>query len=466
MAPNRINACWLRFILAPLALAALAVLGGCGGGSGAPNNPFAPPPPTPGPLSILPSTATVFSNTPEILTITGGIPPYFVVSSNTAILPVGASVTNGPIVLLPANVLADTVVVITAQDSAGTRTTATVTVKPAPIFNTLTITPASAACGANTICSGQTATASVTVTGAGGVGIPNRQVRFDVVSGAFAIQSNDPANPLVATLTVVSDQFGVARVIIQANSNAPTQPAFLRATELTTGNQQTAQFTIVQTINGQAVLSVVPATATITGSDTATCSSGFRIDYYIYGGTPPYTVVSTFPSAVTLVNATVLAPGMSFSAITNGTCVDPLVFSIRDAIGLQTTATLVNIPGEAEPPTPPPPAPANVRISPASYTATSDGVVTPTTGGSCPGPFTFVIQDGTPPYNVVAVPPAGQPAPGQSTFVVITSPGTVTINPPINSPITSGTSFTYNIFVGDSSSPQTTDSATIRCTTP
>jgi hypothetical protein len=461
MAPNCINARWLRFILAPLALAALVVLGGCGAGSGAPNNPFAPPPTVPGPLSILPSSATVYSNTPAILTVTGGVPPYFVVSSNTVILPVGASVTNGTIVLLPANVLADTAVLITAQDSAGTKATATVTVKPAPIFTTLTIKPASAACGANTICSGQTATASVTVTGAGGVGIPNRQVKFEVVTGAFAIQSNDPANPLVSTLTVVSDQFGVAQVIIQANANAPTQPALLRATELTTGNQQTAQFTIVQTINGQAVLSVVPATATITGSDSATCSSGFRIDYYIYGGTPPYTVVSTFPTAVTLINSTVLAPGQSFSAITNGTCVDPLVFSIRDSIGLQTTATLINQPGENAPPAPPPPPPPNVSISPSSYTATADGTF------SCPGPFTFVIQDGTPPYNVVAQPPTGQLPPTVNPPVVNTSPGTVTVSAPINSPSApSGASFTYNIFVGDSSSPQTTDKATIKCVTP
>src|SRR2546426_608083 len=148
MAPTRIDARWLRFTLASLALAALAVLGGCGGGSGAPNNPFKPPPPVPGPLSILPSTATVYSNTPAILTITGGVPPYFVVSSNTAILPVAVSVTNGTIVLLPANVLADTAVLITPQDSAGTQTTATGTVQPAAVFHTLTITPASAACGA------------------------------------------------------------------------------------------------------------------------------------------------------------------------------------------------------------------------------------------------------------------------------------------------------------------------------
>jgi hypothetical protein len=445
MAPTRIDARWLRFILASLALAALAVLGGCGGGSGAPNNPYAPPPPVPGPLSILPSTATVYSNTPAILTITGGVAPYFVVSSNTAILPVAVSVTNGTIVLLPANVLADTVVLITVQDSAGTKATATITVKPAPIFNTLTITPASAACGANTICSGQTATASVTVTGAGGVGIPNRQVRFDVVTGAFAIQSNDPANPLVATLTVVSDQFGVARVIIQANSNAPTQPAFLRATELTTGNQQTAQFTIVQTINGSAVLSVVPDTATITGPDTQNCSSGFRIDYFIYGGTPPYTVVSTFPGAVTLINPTVLAAGMPFSAITNGTCVDPLVFSIRDSAGLQTTATLSNVPGTTPPPTPPP---SPLDASPGNQTV-----------ALCTGKTVSVqITGGTAPYSVSASTVNGHTP--TVTPQPLTAPGFVQISGMFTG---DGAFGAYNFIVSDASTPQQTTSFKITC---
>src|SRR5208282_1423574 len=156
------------------------------------------------------------------------------------------------IVLLPGNVAMTESVLITVTDSVGVQTQATATVQPAPIFNTLTVTPASAACGSNTICSGQTATAAVTVTGPGGAGIPGRQVRFDVVSGAFAIQSSDPANPLVQSLTVVSDQFGNAQVVLLASVAAPTQPAFVRATELTTGDQQTAQFTIVQTINGSA----------------------------------------------------------------------------------------------------------------------------------------------------------------------------------------------------------------------
>src|SRR5512135_1605237 len=99
MAPIRLNVCSLRLVLSALALMGLALLGGCGGGSGAPNNPFAPPPTTPGALSILPASPTVYANTPTTLTITGGVPPYAVFSANTAVLPLGASVTNGTIVL-------------------------------------------------------------------------------------------------------------------------------------------------------------------------------------------------------------------------------------------------------------------------------------------------------------------------------------------------------------------------------
>jgi hypothetical protein len=441
------NARWLRLALSALALGALAILGGCGGGSGAPNNPFAPPPVTPGPVTIQPSSATVYANTPATLTVFGGVPPYFVTSSNSTILPVGASVTSGTIVLLPANVLADTAASITATDTVGTRATATVTVKPAPIFNTLTITPASAACGANTICSGQTATASVTVTGPGGVGIPGRQVRFDVVAGAFAIQSSNPATPLVSTLTVVSDSNGVAQAILQASASAPTQPALLRATELTTGNQQTAQFTIVQTINGTAVLSVVPSTATITGPDKTTCSSGFRIDYYIYGGTPPYTVVSPFPDAVTLINPTVLASGQPFSAITNGTCVNPLMFSITDASGLNTTATLINTVGTATPPTAPPPA---LSASPGSQMV-----------AGCSGKTVSVlISGGTPTYSVSAstlnsVTPVVTNSDGSA--LPVPAPGYINISGMVTG------AGTYNFIVADSGTPQQTTTFKITC---
>ena len=296
----------------------------------------------------------VYSHTAATLQVTGGAPPYQAFSSNSAVLPVAQNVDTGVIVLIPGDVAADTPVIITVQDAIGQTATSSVTVRPAPLFNTLTVVPSRTVCGTNAVCSGDTATATVQVIGPAGGGIPNRQVRFDVITGAFAIQSSNPAQPLVSSLTVVSDINGSARVVLQAAVNVPTQPAQIRATDLTTGNSVTASFTIVQQTDGSAILSVVPPTATITGPDTNTCSAGFRIDYFIYGGTPPYHISSTFPDAVTLVNSTVNFSGGSFEAITNGTCVDPLTFTIVDAIGRQTTAQRSsNVPGTAVAPPPP-----------------------------------------------------------------------------------------------------------------
>lgn len=439
MAPNRLNARWLQPALATLALAALALLGGCGGGSGAPNNQFAPKPVPPGPLLILPSTLTVYANLPASLTVTGGVSPYFVTSSDPTVLPLGSSNSTGTIVLLPGNVIAAESVLITVTDSVGTQGQATATVQPAPIFNSLTITPASAACGANTICTGQTATAAVTVTGPGGAPIPGRQVRFDVIAGAYSIENSDPAHPLVSSLTVVADQFGKAQVILLATAGVTTQPAMLRATELTTGDQQTALFTIVQTINGSAVLSVVPATATITGPDKNTCSAGVPIDYYIYGGTPPYTVASTFPSAVSLRGSPVLMRGGFFEAVTNGSCVNPLVFTITDATGLNTTATLQNLVGTATPVTVPPP--SALSLLPANPVLT--GCTAATT-------FTFIVTGGTPSYFMSTT--IGTISPTK----VGSAGGTTTVHWP-------GGTGTATVAAVDSGIPQLSATSTITC---
>jgi hypothetical protein len=442
MAPNCLTARWLRPILALFALVGMALLAGCGGGSGAPNNPYAPPPPTPGPVVILPGVSTVYSGTPASLEITGGVPPYTVASSNSSILPVAQANTTGTIVLVAGNVTSDTAVTLTVQDSIGQTGLAGVTVKAAPIFNTLTVTPASTSCGANSLCSGQSATAKVTVTGPGGAGIPSRQVRYDVVSGAYGIKSNDPANPFVSTLTVVSDQFGVAQVILQAVAGVATQPALLRATELTSGEQQTAQFTIVQTVNGAAVLSIVPTDITFFGVDTTQCSNNFRGDYYIFGGSPPYQVFATPPGGVALASVPVTMEGGFFSVISNGSqCVNPETLLIVDAQGLQTTATFHNLPGTT-PPTPPTPPPALV-IAPTSYALT--GCTSATT-------FTFLVTGGTPPYNASSSGlPAGTPSPSflnaTGTFVVSWAGGT-------------GTAF---VIIVDSSVQQQTATAQITC---
>lgn len=438
MASNSMNNKWLRPVLALCALTGLLALGGCGGGSGAPNNPFAPGPVTVGPLFLLPPTAVVYSHTAATLTVSGGATPYQAFSSNSAVLPVTQNVTAGVVVLIPSDVAADTSVIITVQDAIGQTATSSITVRPAPLFNTLTVVPARSACGSNAICSGDTATATVQVTGPGGAGIPNRLVRFDVITGAFGLQTfGNPAQPLLSSVTVISDANGNARVVLQAAVNVPTQPAQIRATDLTTGNEVTASFTIVQQTDGSAILSVVPATATITGPDKNTCSSGARVDYFIYGGSPPYHIASTFPDAVIIVNSTVNVAGGSFEAITNGTCVNPLTFTIVDNIGRQVTATLINSPGTAAPPVVTGP----VQITPPAIT-----------DASCNGKtFGFTITGGTAPFSVAS--PGGVVTPNP----VTTNPGSFTV-----SGFATGSGL-HTIFVGDAGVPQKTATATVTC---
>jgi hypothetical protein len=188
---------------------------------------------------------------------------------------------------------------------------------------------------------------------------------------------------------VVSDGNGVATVFIQANLGAPTQPATLRATELTTGNQVNGQFTIVQ----PAALSVTPNDATITAPDNTGCLIGFRVDYRVFGGTPPYSASSSVPNAVTLLNAVNIQFGGAFSAITTGICANPVTLTVVDATGQTTTATLHNLLGSTAPPGPAP----TVFVVPGSIDATKTGGC-----GAGTATFSFVFGSGTPPYNISA----------------------------------------------------------------
>ncbi len=132
----------------------------------------------------------------------------------------------------------------------------------------------------------------------------------------------------------------------------------------------------------------MPGTAKITGAFKGSCSTGFVTEYFIYGGTPPYRVTSTFPNSIVLSGSPVNTSGGSFRATTNGACVDPLTFSIVDATGRQTTATLSNVPGDDRRAS----GDAGLAIAPPSYTSAA------CTGAS----FNFVISGGTPPFGVAS----------------------------------------------------------------
>ncbi len=438
MTENRLFAGWLRTLTGLVAVAGVLGLSACGGGSGAPNNFFL------GTLTVLPSSAVVYSGVPTMLTISGGTGPYRASSSNSAILPVPQILSGKTVLLLAANVASDTDVTITIQDAATLQPAAAqvpvvVTVRAAPLVNSLTITPNLDDCGTGAICSGQNGTATVAVLGPQGGALAGRQVRFNVLSGPYGITTTNSAQPIVATLTVTSDSSGQASVIIRANVNAPTQFAQLMATDVTSGQQLTGNFLIQQVTDGSTILTVVPSEAEITTAFKGVCSTGFRTDYYIYGGTPPYRITSTFPAAVILVNAVVNASGGFFEAITNGSCVDPLTFSILDATGRQTTATLVNVEGANEIPTAPPP--PDLAESPASYTNTA-----------CTGKtFPFIVSGGTAPYNVSASNGVVSPQ------IVSQAGGSASV-----SGLTTGSGATTVVFL-DSSSPQKQVTATITC---
>jgi hypothetical protein len=421
--PQSRFAAWLRPLLTLVALAGVLSLAACGGGGGAPNNPYQG---GVGPLAITPSVATAYSGSPFVFTVTGGSQPYTILSSDQAVLPVVGTLNGNTLVITPNSVGADTPVTLTVRDASGQTTTALITVKPSlllPASITITGNPNCAASGAD-LCSGQDGTATVQVIGPAGAPLAGRDVRFDVVQGAFSISSTAAGQPLVQSLTVTTDQNGNATVRLVVPVNAATQVATIRATDLTSGSSVVGQFTIAQFVNGNSVLSVIPTgTTTFTGPDTEHCSNGASATFYIFGGTPPYTVATNFPGAVSISGQPVQRSGGGFTITTNGTCFTGLTFAITDAAGrtLLTPPTASNVFGTAEPP------PPTLTVTPNSATINC----------STTNNLQFLVTGGTGTFNAALTPsPVGSS---------VTAGATTNVTIPVSA---SGTIYTLNISSG------------------
>jgi hypothetical protein len=446
MLQTRLTA-WLRPVITLLALAGALSLAGCGGGGGAPNNPYDEPdvPAVPPTLVVLPESASIYSGVPATLTITSGTAPFLAFSSNSAVLPLPAQVAT-TIPLLATAVANDETVTVTIRDATGQVSTSTITVRPAlllPASITITGNPVCAASGAQ-LCSGQDGTATVQVTGPAGAPLPGRSVRFDVVLGNYSLIGANSTTP-AQSLTVQTDQNGNAAVTIRVPVSAATQFATLRATDVTTGSSVIAQFTIAQFVNGNTVLSVVPTgTTTFTGPDSTRCSSGAQANFYIFGGTPPYTVQTNFPQAVSLVGSPVLTSGGGFAIVTNGVCFENLTFAITDSAGrtLLTPPTASNVLGTTEPPAPPPGA---LALLPGGYDLSATGCVNRT--------VEFAVTGGTKPYSVILNPNTGWTVTGSP---VAASGGTFTVSGAAGAATTTVT-------VIDGGSPAQTVSGQIKC---
>jgi hypothetical protein len=435
MVENRLTA-WLRPVVTLFALAGLLSLAACGGGGGAPAGSPYNPAVIPTTLTVLPTTTTVFSGVPSTVTITAGTGPFQVFSSNPAILPVTQN-TGPTIPLLAAQVNADTPVTLTILDATGQQASVAVTVSPSlllPASITITGNPTCSGSGA-TLCSGQDGTATVVVTGPGGATLAGRSVRFDVVLGTFSLIAQN-GTVAAQTVTVQTDQNGVAAVTIRVPTTAVSQFATLRATDVTSGSSVLGQFTISQFVNGNSVLSVIPTgTTTFTGPDTARCSSGAQANFYIFGGSPPYTVNTNFPTAINLIGSPVLASGGSFTVQSNGTCFTGLTFAITDSSGrtLLTPPLVDNVLGTAAPPTP------DLTISPTGFT------------GACESKtLNFLATGGTGTYNAALAVSTGDPT--------VTVTGS-TITAAFNATAVAGQTFNINVTSGTA-----TKQITIKCT--
>jgi len=200
--------------------------------------------------------------------------------------------------------------------------------------------------------------------------------------------------------------------------NAATQVALLRATDVTAGSSVVGQFTISQFINGNSVLSVIPTgVTTFTGPDTAHCASGASATFFIFGGTPPYTVATNFPQVLTISGTPVQRSGGSFTITTNGTCFTNATFAITDAAGrtLLTPPTASNVLGTTAPVLP-------LVITPATQ-ACKAGV---------DNNFDFLATGGTGTYAAILSPAVSQPTVDKSGSIHVVIPaasatGTITL---------------------------------------
>ena len=331
---------------AALALAFLAIvaLGGCGSGAVADNS----PPPAPGPLSVIPATATLFTGIPTTFLVSGGTGSYSVASSDQTVIPNSTGLTGGAFSVVPNAVGADTPVTLTIRDSAGTSATVSLTVKPRTVGTTITITPTSsqsALCG-TAICSGGDAEVTATLS-LNGVPFVGRQVLFEAISGDFRFITSAPgtAETLATSVTALTDSTGTARVRIRVLSTAPPQTGLIQITDVSSGSFQRASFTIA--VANTAQLNAQPAVINFRGLTSASCANNISADVIVVGGRPPYSVSN--PGSFSVSPNTVTQSGGRFTVTATGQCSTGSRIAVVDTLGAAVNVEVNNVEGPGVP---------------------------------------------------------------------------------------------------------------------
>lgn len=415
-------------------LASLLIVVSCGSGA------VGPVVNDPGKVTILPGAegtpVILYSGLPTTFTITGGTGSYVISSSNQAVVQVSGPLNGSALTIIPSPVVTETTLTLTARDT-GTAlpATATLTVRPGTVSNTITVTPGSSAC-APAVCSGGDAVITTTIS-QGGIPLPARGVRFDVLSGDFRFITSPAGAPetLDLSVTTVTDETGAARVKIRVLSTAPNQVGILQITDLGSGAYQRLTFFIAQASSTATGFFAVPSSVTYTGPDNTRCASGITTDVFVFGGTPPYVVSNTAPSAFTISNVVVGGSGGRFSVTPTGVCADNAAIAITDTAGRTTTISFSNKLGTAAPP------PSPMVVAPSSVTL-----------DSCTAIATAVAAGGSGTYSAGAA----------SSLISATVSGSlVSIQRVTGTPAASTNPFTTSVTVTDGTTV-TTVSVTLR----
>ena len=397
-----------------------ALLGSCGGGGPAST---APAPLTP--LGVLPSAADVFADVPVDFRVSGGTGPYTTASSNIVAVP-APTISGSNFTIFAKSVNTDTAVTITVKDSLGVTTAASLSVKPTTLNNTVTLTPVAptgTGCGSG-LCSGGDARVVVTAV-VNGIKLTNRPIRFDVFQGDFRFVTPSSlvtpgTNPQVTSLTINTDENGEAVARIQAIVTAPTQVATLTSTDTVSGLVRRTNFNIVQTTSGTGILSVLPGgSVTFTGSKPAAgqpaqCPGGNFFDTYIYGGTPPYQVVSPFPLYLTVSPSIVMTNGGSYRVTTSGGCGSAALIVTDAQNRVIETPLVIGVLGPVGDALPPVVPPTALTVTPTTQTLTCGQTGTSVLAGS--GTYTSTVTTVGVPSGSFTVTPASGNVPGTISF--------------------------------------------------
>jgi hypothetical protein len=166
-------------------------------------------------------------------------------------------------------------------------------------------------------------------------------------------------------VTTVTDE-AVSRVCVFAPlDSAANQTAIIQVTDLGSGAYQRTTLLIARATATQAGFFTVPTSVTYTGPNNQQCASGIGSEIFVFGGTPPYTISNSAPSAFSTNTSVVNFSGGSFRVTPTGVCAENVTIAVTDTAARTVTVTLTNKLGTNDPP------PAPLAVVPGSLSLTS-----------------------------------------------------------------------------------------------